>query len=190
MNPTIAGQIQDSIDLKRLLLAPAIEEKIEKIAEIVSTAYQKGNKVILCGNGGSAADAMHMEGELVGRFRMERKPLPAMAIVSAPVTTTAIGNDYGYDNIFSRQIEAHGKPGDVLFVISTSGNSPNTIAAIASANKAGMASVGLLGKTGGQIKDLVDVALVIPSEDIPRIQECHMLIGHIVCDYVEQKLFG
>jgi len=172
------------------LLAEPYLDLIAKIAEAIIAAYKQGNKVLLCGNGGSASDAQHIEGELVGRFKMERKALPAIAITANSSTMTAIANDYGYADVFKRAVEAHGKPGDILIAISTSGNSQNVILAVEEAKKQGMKVVGFLGGSGGKLEKLVDMALVAPSSDTPRIQECHILVGHILCDLIEKGVFG
>ena len=190
LKDAISKQILDSIKVKELLVDEKYLSIIEKIAITITTAYQSGKKVILCGNGGSASDAQHIEGELVGRFKMERRALPAVAITSGSATVTAIGNDYGYDDIFRRQIEAHGVAGDVFIGFSTSGNSANVLAAVEQAKKTGMTTVGFLGKSGGKLKEMVDIPFIVPSDDTPRIQECHILTGHIVCDMVEKSLFA
>ena len=189
MKNMISRQVSDSIRVIELLLEEKYMNQIEAIAECIIFAYKNGNKVILCGNGGSASDAQHIEGELVGRFKMERRALPAIAITANSSTVTAISNDYGYENLFKRMIEAHGTTGDVLLGISTSGNSANILAAVEQARKIGMITIGFLGKSGGSLNKMVDFPLVIPSDDTPRIQECHILIGHIICDLVEKGLF-
>jgi D-sedoheptulose 7-phosphate isomerase len=185
----ISRQISDSIKVKELFFAEKYINKIDEIAKTIVTAYKNGNKVILCGNGGSASDAQHIEGELVGRFKMERRALAAIAITANSATATAISNDYGYDDIFRRQVEAHGVAGDVLIGFSTSGNSANILAAVEQAGKTGIITIGFLGKSGGRLKEMVDIPFIVPSEDTPRIQECHILIGHIVCGLVEKGLF-
>jgi len=172
---------QDSMNM----LAPLIA----KGSELIIDAYKKGNKVLLCGNGGSAADAQHMAAELVGRFEKERDALPAIALTTDTSILTAISNDYGYEFSFSRQIEALGKRGDILIVISTSGNSVNIIKAVEEANSRGLLVVGLLGRDGGKLEKIVNLPIVIPSESTARIQEIHILIGHIICSTVEKKLF-
>ena len=189
MKDAIVNHISDCINVKQLLAQDVYINIIEKIARAIITAYENNKKVILCGNGGSASDALHIEGELVGRFKMERRALPAIAIVSGSSTMTAIGNDYGYDSVFSRQVEAHGMEGDVLLGFSTSGNSPNVIDAVLQAKSSGMITIGMLGKTGGILKNLSDISLIVPSDDTPRIQECHILVGHVICDIVEKALF-
>ncbi len=167
-------------------LAPLVAETVELLA----ATYRAGNKLLLCGNGGSAADAQHFAAEIVGRFKMERRGLPAIALTTDSSILTALGNDYGFDRIFSRQVEAHAVPGDVVVGISTSGNSPNVQQALALARQTGCRTVGLLGRDGGSIAGCVDIALTVPSSDTPRIQEGHILMIHIICDLLEKRLFA
>jgi D-sedoheptulose 7-phosphate isomerase len=164
------------------------EEKLKRVVEIIYNALKNGNKILICGNGGSAADAQHFAAEIVGRFKLERKGFPAIALTTDTSILTAIGNDYGFDVIFERQVEALGKEGDVLVGISTSGNSENVIKAVNKAKEMGIHTIGLLGKGGGKLKDMVDLALVVPSNDTARIQECHLTIYHVICEEVEKKL--
>jgi len=184
----IKNEISESIRIKQILLQDTFAETTKKIAETIITAYKKGNKVLLCGNGGSASDALHIEGELVGRFKTERRGLPAIAIGSGLAALTAVANDYGYDDVFRRQVEAHGKREDVLLAFSTSGNSKNIVASVETAKELGITTVGFLGKDGGLLKTLVDIPLIIPSDDTAKIQECHIMIGHIVCGLVETHI--
>ena len=149
-----------------------------------------GNKLLIMGNGGSAADAQHFSGEIVSRFRMERPGLPAIALSTDSSIITAIGNDYGFERIFSRQVEALAAPGDALIGISTSGNSTNILRALELGRQAGCSTIGLLGKDGGTIKAACDIPLIMPSDDTPRIQEGHITVIHIMCDLIEQGLFG
>ena len=151
-------------------------------------ALSAGHKILLCGNGGSAADAQHIAAELVGRFVHDRKALPAIALTTDSSALTAIGNDYGFDDIFSRQVAGLAAEGDVLIAISTSGNSANILAACAAAQNAGCRVIGLSGKGGGALHDVVDVSVVVPSDVTARIQECHILIGHLLCEGVERGL--
>ena len=167
-------------------LTPAIESA----AKLLAGALKGGNKLLVMGNGGSAADAQHFAAEIVGRFKLERRALPALALSTDSSILTAVGNDYGFERIFSRQVEAHAAPGDVVVGISTSGNSPNVQLALQGAAQAGCRTVALLGKDGGTIKGVAELSLVIPSDDTPRIQEGHITIIHILCDLVEQELFG
>jgi D-sedoheptulose 7-phosphate isomerase len=186
----ITSSIQASIAAKEKLLHDAeVVSTIAKVVELMVSALKQGNKLILFGNGGSAADAQHIAAEFVGRFAFNRPALPAMALSVNSSCVTAIGNDYGFDLIFSRQIEALGRSGDVAIGISTSGNSPNVIRAISVAKKMGMSTVALTSSTGGKLKDAVDYCLRAPSNETPRIQECHILIGHIVSELVEQTMF-
>ncbi len=166
-------------------------EGLSDIAKVILTAYKSGNKLLFCGNGGSAADAQHLAAELVGRFYLERGALNAEALTVNTSSLTAIGNDYGYDTIFSRQLEAKGKPGDVLIGLSTSGNSINIAQAISKAKEIGIVTVGMTGEDRqSQIARLADFCIYVPSKDVPRIQEAHILIGHMLCEFVESSLFG
>ncbi|HEY3307730.1 MAG TPA: D-sedoheptulose 7-phosphate isomerase [Desulfuromonadaceae bacterium] len=174
------------IELIEQDLAPLIAE----MASLLAERLKNGAKLLVMGNGGSAADAQHFVAEIVGRFKLDRAALPGVALNTDTSILTAIGNDYGFDNVFRRQIEALAAPGDVVVGISTSGNSANVFSALELARQRGCRTIGLLGKDGGSIKQLCDLALVIPSSDTPRIQEGHITIIHIVCDLVEQALFG
>jgi len=162
---------------------------IANVSELLVEAFRQGNKVLLFGNGGSAADAQHIAAELVGRFAFDRPPLPAMALNVNTSVVTAIGNDYGFDVVFARQIEALGRQGDVAIGISTGGNSPNVLHALTAGRKMGLHAVALTGCTGGKRRNVVDHCRCVPSNETPRIQECHILIGHIISDLVEQTLF-
>jgi D-sedoheptulose 7-phosphate isomerase len=173
------------IDLLERDLAPAIAE----MAGLISAALANGSKLLVMGNGGSAADSQHFVAEIVGRFKMERRALPAIALSTDTSILTAVGNDYGFESIFSRQVEALAAPGDVVVGLSTSGNSPNVLKALNEARQRGCRTIGLLGKDGGSIRTACDLALVVPSTDTPRIQEGHITIIHIVCDLVEKALF-
>ena len=154
---------------------------------IVTEALQRGNKVLLCGNGGSAADAQHIAAELTGRFKKERHPLPGIALTTDTSALTAIGNDYGFDQVFSRQVAALAKEGDVVVGISTSGNSLNVIYALETAKEMGCKAIGLSGKGGGKMSDVCDLNIIVPSDDTARIQEMHILIGHILCQLVDNE---
>jgi len=158
-------------------------------AEAVIAALRAGNKLLLCGNGGSAADAQHWAGELVSRFHYDRPGLAAIALTTDSSIMTGIGNDYGYERLFSRQVEALGRKGDVLFAISTSGRSPNILAALRAARERGMATVGFTGEGGGDIAPLCDILLRVPSSSTPRIQEGHEVLGHAICGMVEAALY-
>lgn len=161
---------------------------IESAATLASSSLMRGGKILLCGNGGSAADAQHMACELVGRFLKDRKALPAMALHTNTSDMTAIGNDFGFDHVYARQVEAFGNAGDVLIAISTSGNSQNVLEAASVAKSKGMAIIGLTGENGGKLKDHSDIWLGVPSNQTPRIQEVHILIGHILCELIENAL--
>lgn len=164
--------------------------KMIQVTELLVDAFRSGNKLLVMGNGGSAADAQHLAGEIVGRFRLERRGLPAIALSTDSSILTAVGNDYGFEAIFSRQVEALAREGDVVIGISTSGSSPNVLSALRLAREMGCRTVGLLGKDGGNIRKIVDIDLTVPGQDTPRIQEGHITIIHILCELVEQALFG
>lgn len=174
---------------QNLLSSPVVVPTVARVSEILITALRQGNKIMLFGNGGSAADAQHIAAELVGRFAFDRPPLPALAFSVNSSCVTAIGNDYGFDQVFSRQLEALARPGDVAIGISTSGNSPNVIKAIMKAREMGLQTVGLTGSTGGNLKKIADYCICVPSDETPRIQECHILVGHILSELVEQEIF-
>ena len=192
LNPDfVVQQISESIAVKEAMLDDEeLIAQVEAVAELIVETYRNGGKVLLAGNGGSAADAQHIAAELVSRFTFDRPALPAMALTTDSSIVTAISNDYGYDSLFARQLEASGRPGDVFIAISTSGNSPNIVRALATASEIGVVSVGLTGATGGEMADLCRYCVNIPSTDTPRIQEGHITIGHILCASTEQVLFG
>ena len=160
--------------------------QVQQLADQVIKAFKNGNQVILMGNGGSAGDAQHIAAEFVGRFKKERKSFPALALNTNTSTVTAVGNDYGYDVVFSRQIDGFARKGDVVIGISTSGNSKNVQLALELAKERGCYTAALLGKDGGTIKDVVDLPIVVKWPNTPRVQECHIFIGHSVCDLVDQ----
>lgn len=163
---------------------------VGEAGKILTNVIKNGNKILLAGNGGSAADAQHFAGELVGRFLMERDSIPAMSLCVDPSVMTCIGNDYGYDEVFARQVQGMGQSGDVFIGISTSGNSENIVQAIGEARKKGMKVICFLGKDGGKIKELCDIALVAPSDSTPRIQEVHTFTVHLLCEMIERGVFG
>ena len=169
--------------------AKKLSQKIAKATELTISAYKSGNKILLCGNGGSAADCQHIAAEFVGRFRKDRRPLPAIALTTNTSILTAVSNDYGYDFLFARQVEAWGKKGDLLFAISTGGDSSNVIRAVKTAKILKLKTIGLLGGNGGKLKKIVDLSIIVPAKSSARIQEVHITIGHIICDLVEQELF-
>lgn len=186
----IRSRVTASIDLKTALLSDTqVLHAVEKTVEGIVAAYQSGGKVLWCGNGGSAADAQHLAAELSGRFYYDRPPLNSDALHVNTSYLTAVANDYSYDLIYSRLVEAMGKKGDVIIGLTTSGNSNNVIAAMETARAKGMLTVGFTGKTGGKLAGKVDLLVNIPSTDTPRIQECHMLLGHTICELTEMKLF-
>ena len=162
-------------------LKESLTEKIEAAALISAAALKNGKKLLFCGNGGSAADCQHLAAEFVGRFQKERKALPAVALTTDTSILTAVGNDYGFERIFARQVEALGEEGDVLFALSTSGNSPNILSAVEAAEKKGLRSVVLTGGDGGKLKAAGEICLNVPSPVTARVQEGHILIGHIIC---------
>ncbi len=186
----VRQSIEASIAVKQLLLNDAeVLATTARVSELLVEALTQGKKPILFGNGGSAADAQHIAAELVGRFAFDRPALPALALSVNSSCLTAIGNDYGFDVVFARQIEALGRPGDVAIGISTSGNSPNVLSAVAVARKMGLHTVALTGASGGALKAAVDHCICVPSSETPRIQECHILIGHIISELVEETIF-
>lgn len=189
MQEEIKQQLEESARVKQLI-AETLAEKIEQAAKLLINAYRQEKKVLVFGNGGSAGDAQHLAGELVGRFKMERKALPCIALTTDTSIITAVGNDYGYEDIFTRQVEALADQGDIVIGISTSGNSPNVLEAMRVAQAKGAKAIALTGRDGGEMKDLAELSLIVPSEDTPRIQEGHITIIHILCHLVERSLFG
>jgi D-sedoheptulose 7-phosphate isomerase len=182
--------IQASIDTKQRVLGDALLlRRIEEVTTVVVKAFRSGNKVLFCGNGGSAADAQHLAAEFSGRFYTDRDPLPSEALHVNTSYLTAVANDYSYDVVYSRLVKGMGKKGDVLIALSTSGNSVNIIKAVEQAHQIGMITVGFTGESGGKMKDLCDFLINVPSKDTPRIQETHIMIGHIICQLAEEQLF-
>jgi len=187
----IAASIQESIKVKQTLLADKVLlSQIAVVAKEFVTALRQGHKILLFGNGGSAADCQHIAAEFVGRFQMERTPLPALALTVNTSALTAIGNDYAFENVFSRQIEALGSVGDVAVGISTSGKSPNVLKGLAAAKAKGLVTVALTGNFGSMLREVARYCLCVPSDQTPRIQESHILIGHIVSQLTEMELFA
>ncbi len=166
------------------------ERVVAKIAEYVYAALASGRKVLLCGNGGSAADCQHLAAEFVNRFRMERRPLPALALTTDTSILTAIANDYSFSEVFEKQVQALGRPGDILVGISTSGRSENVLKALMAARKLKMVTVGFTGANGGEMDPLCNCLIRVRSKDTPRIQEVHIFLGHLICDIVERKITG
>jgi D-sedoheptulose 7-phosphate isomerase len=186
----VKAMIVDSIEAKQRVLADErLVASIVEVAQRVEHALRAGNKVMLAGNGGSAADSQHIAAEFVSRFEFDRPGLPSIALTTDTSMLTAIGNDYGYEHVFARQVQANGRAGDVFIGISTSGNSKNVILAVEACKKMGITTVALCG-AGGKLKDLCDHALPVPSTHTPRIQENHVLIGHAICALVEEAIWG
>jgi D-sedoheptulose 7-phosphate isomerase len=186
---SIRGVVAESIELKKTFFR-INEERIARAVREICLALDYGRKVLLFGNGGSAADAQHIAAELIGRFRNERRPLPAVALTTDTSILTAIGNDYGFDQIFARQMRALGQKGDVAVAISTSGNSPNVLVATDAARELGLITIGLTGGDGGKLGPKVQYHLNVPHNLPARVQEVHIMIGHIVCELVEENLKG
>jgi D-sedoheptulose 7-phosphate isomerase len=187
---TISKIIEESIAIKQKVLAnEQIIKQTEQVVEAIVKAYRSGHKVLFCGNGGSAADAQHLAAELSGRFYYDRPPLYSEALHVNTSYLTAVANDYSYDVIYARMVEAVGNEGDILMGLSTSGNSKNVLAAMEKAHQKGMLTISLTGEGGGLMASKSDYILAIPSKDTPRIQECHIMLGHIICQLVEATLF-
>ncbi len=187
----INQQITEALLTKQALAnSPEAIAAIEQAAQKCVEVYQRGNKILIAGNGGSAADAQHMAAELSGRFNFDRPGIPAIALTSNASALTAIANDYGYSKVFSRQAQAYGQPGDLFVGISTSGNSENILMAIEQCSSQGMETIGLTGITGGKMAQACDLCIQIPSDSTPRVQECHILIVHMLCAAVEEVLFA
>ncbi|MDP3092528.1 MAG: D-sedoheptulose 7-phosphate isomerase [Nitrospira sp.] len=165
-------------------------DRIAQVAALLVTAFREGHKVLLFGNGGSATDAAHIAAEFVGRYKRERKPLPAIALATDIAAITCIANDYGFDELFARQVRAHGQKGDIAIGISTSGNSPNVLKGIEAARECGLITIAWTGGTGGKLAGLVDHPFVVPSTVTARIQESHITLGHVLCELVEETLLG
>ncbi|HXX93953.1 MAG TPA: D-sedoheptulose 7-phosphate isomerase [Planctomycetota bacterium] len=186
-------RIEDSLSesaFVKLLLLQRQAGSIEAIARRLIRTLRAGRTIFIFGNGGSAADAQHIAAELEARFLRNRRALPCHALTTNTSTLTAIGNDFGYDRTFARQVEAHARRGDAAIAISTSGNSPNVLEGVKAARKAGAATIGFTNEKGGKLKGLVDLCLEVPSLDTQRVQECHLAVGHVLCDLIEASLFG
>ena len=183
INDSIRNFTNISNDSSQLLL-------IEQITSVIITAFNNNCKLLLCGNGGSAADAQHLAAELSGRFEMDREPLNAEALHVNSSFLTAVANDYGYEKVYARMVAAKGQKGDILLALSTSGNSSNVLKAIEQANLIGMITIGFSGSDGGKMKDICKYNLIVPSSNTARIQEAHILVGHIICKLIEQKIFN
>ena len=191
INEYISNQVKKSIDVKQKLLdSQKLMDLIQEVALKCVEVYKNGNKTLIAGNGGSAADAQHIAGEFVSRFYFDRPGLASMALTTDTSIMTAIGNDYGYEKLFSRQVQANGVKGDMFIGISTSGNSANVIEALQECKEKGIITVGLTGEKGGKMAEMCDYCIKVPSNETPRVQEAHILIGHIICAVVEEFLFG
>ena len=188
MRETIQSQLKESAEVK-IKTAELLSDKIAQAAEMIMDTYRKGGKVLLIGNGGSAADAQHIAAELVGHLnpKNNRRALPAMALTTNTSFLTSMGNDHGYEFVFERKLEAFARPEDLLIAITTSGTSSNILKAVEVARKRGTKVIGLTGKGGGKLKDMANLSIVVPSSDTQRIQEAHITIGHILCDLVEKE---
>ena len=189
MREVVIRELEESANIKRVM-AQNLSDIIAGAAQMILNAYKAGGKVLLIGNGGSAADAQHIAAELIGRFKLERKGLPAIALTTNTSTLTALANDYTYDTVFSRQLEALANEKDVLIAITTSGSSPNILKAAEMAHSKGVIVIGLTGENGGKLKDMADLTIVVPSDNIARVQEAHITVGHIICHLVENGLFN
>jgi D-sedoheptulose 7-phosphate isomerase len=189
MKDIIIRELKESANLK-LVIADRLPDTIAAAAEKIIETYKNGGKLLLAGNGGSAADAQHIAAEMVGHFQKERPGLPAIALTVNTSIITALANDGSYDKVFNRQIETLAAAGDTLIVFTTSGNSPNIVEAAKTARARGLTTIGLLGNNGGKLKNIVDIAIIVPSDSTPRIQEAHITIGHVICRLVEEELTG
>ncbi len=183
----LQANIERSIDVHSRLMEACLPA-LTAAADALVAAYRAGHKALFFGNGGSAGDAQHLAAEFLGRYLRQRRPLPALALNANSSAVTAIGNDYGYEEVFARQLEALAGPGDVAVAISTSGNSPNVIQGVLCARRLGLYTIGLTGASGGRLCELVDALIAVPSHETPRIQECHILAGHALCDAVEHAI--
>jgi D-sedoheptulose 7-phosphate isomerase len=187
----ITGNIAEAQRVMAAMLADdRLLATVQKVADACIASLKQGGKILLAGNGGSAADAQHIAGEFVSRFAFDRPGLPAVALTTDTSIITAIGNDYGYEKLFARQVQAHGNAGDVFIGYSTSGKSPNVLAAFREARARGLTCVGFTGNRGGEMREVCDLLLEVPSADTPKIQEGHLVLGHIVCGLVENAIFG
>ncbi|MEA3289716.1 MAG: D-sedoheptulose 7-phosphate isomerase [Campylobacterota bacterium] len=186
MNSTIIDEFNSHLETINKVIN-SMQSSVSEASKMIVDTLKNGNKVLLCGNGGSAADAQHIAAELTGRYKRERRGLPGIALTTDTSALTAIGNDYGYDRVFDRQVEALANCGDLIIGISTSGNSKNVISALELARSLGCKTVGLSGRDGGDMNEVCDINLVVPSDNTPRIQEMHILIGHTICQIVDDN---
>lgn len=187
MDKIIQQRLSDHLEVLQKLMASDLPKKLEKCAKIVEKALKEGHKVLFCGNGGSAADSQHLAAEFVGRFQKERKGLPAIALTVDTSILTAVANDYGYDTVFARQVQALGEAGDVLIGISTSGNSRNVLLAVEEAKTKGISCIGMTAEGGGKMAEECDICLAVPAKVTARAQEMHILMGHILCELVDHE---
>ncbi|MFN3870160.1 MAG: D-sedoheptulose 7-phosphate isomerase [Aquificaceae bacterium] len=183
----VINSFRESSEVK-LAFVEIYAERILEVGRIMAEALKSGNKILLFGNGGSAADAQHIAAEIVGRFKKERRPLPAIALTTDTSILTALGNDYGFEHIFERQIEALCMPGDIAIGISTSGSSPNVVRGLMRAHDLGATTVAFTGRKGGKVVDIAHYSFIVPSYDTPRIQECHITLGHVLCEIIDRLL--
>jgi D-sedoheptulose 7-phosphate isomerase len=186
----VEARIAEAEVVARRMLEGELPTQIAAVAEALLDAYRRGGKAVFVGNGGSAADAEHLAGEFLGRYLRERRSLPAVALVANPSTVTAIANDYGYAEVFARQLEGIAREGDVLVALSTSGRSENVLRAVDRARGLGVVSVGMTGADGGPLAERCDHCLRMPADEVPRIQEAHVIVGHTLCEFVERELFA
>lgn len=190
MDIRISQSIEQSIVTKQAILGDAaLMQRIQEAADVMTSSLRNGGKILFCGNGGSAADAQHLAAELSGRFYYDRPPLNADALHCNTSYLTAVGNDYGYEQVFARLVQASARVGDIVVGISTSGNSNNIVNAYRACRDMGVGTISLTGLTGGKMKELSDILINVPSNDTPRIQECHIMIGHIICELIEAAIF-
>jgi D-sedoheptulose 7-phosphate isomerase len=186
----VRSRFEASIATKQALLADEHVAFTRECAELIVASYRDQGRLLICGNGGSAADAMHLAAEFVGRYMLDREALSAISLSDSQSGITCIGNDYSFDEIFARAVRAHGRAGDVFLGLTTSGNSPNVVEAALAAKELGLRTVGMTGSKGGRIAEVTELCLRVPSDETPRIQEGYMLVGHTVCELVEASLFG
>jgi D-sedoheptulose 7-phosphate isomerase len=189
MKQQVLNAFADSASVKQQF-AREHADRIVQVANLIGTAFREGHKVLLFGNGGSATDAAHIAAEFVGRYHRERAPLPAIALATDIAAITCIANDYGYDELFARQIRAHGQKGDIAIAISTSGNSPNVLKGVEAARTVGLTTIAWTGGSGGKLAGMVDHPFVVPSQVTARIQESHITLGHVLCELIEEQLLG
>jgi D-sedoheptulose 7-phosphate isomerase len=189
MNERVIQAFEESAEVKRRFVREHAD-RIERLARLIVQAFREGRKVLLFGNGGSATDASHIAAEFVGRYHKDRAPLPALALTADPAALTCIANDYDYTETFARQVRAHGQKGDIAIAISTSGNSPNVLKGVEAARERGLVTAGWTGGAGGKLAGMVEHPFVVPSTVTARIQECHLTLGHVLCELIEEGLFA